>query len=335
MTHPAALDRAGQLAALAGCSASDVHIEETQTVALIDGRQLQRVKAVDTQTGDILGATFDGDQIVDEAALRAQAGAAWRAQHGAFTPDLVTALEQAGDSDVFDIAVWLIVDIEPLPKPDMVPQNDDMFETRQSDRAPDGASQQQTPNAKIIAEPLAADAAGLSQTTPQSQANEALPPSSEKDTPQSIKDTPARIAAREEAEVFDRLNQQHLRAQIAPARDQFLALANKLGVSVTYASDTAPLIHLSGVTRAQLTQLQRAAGVDALYPVNNQSGPAMGIARPTQNADLVETFGGYTGNNVNVAVVEGERAATNNPYLACLPRRRSPMPLPHPRSPSD
>ncbi len=332
--YTAGVDRAGQLAALTGRSPAQIQIDNVQTITLIDGRQLQRVKAVDTRTGDILGATFDGDQIVDEAALRAQAGAAWRAQYGAFTPDLVQALDQAGDSAVFDIAVWLAVDIEPLPKPDMLPQEDGRLETSQSDGvseralgegAPSGA-----PDEKIIAEPLATDAAGLSQITPQSQADEALPPPPKKDTPQSIEDTPARIAAREQAEAFDRLNQQHLRAQIAPARDQFLALAGELGLAVTYASDIAPVVHLSGVTREQLAQVQRAAGIDALYPVNNQSGPAMAIARPTQNADLVETFGGYTGNNVNVAVVEGERSATTNPYLTIVASRVITDPRSHP-----
>lgn len=339
--HPTArgagADRAGYLAALTGRSPAQIQIDNVQTVTFIDGRQLQRVKALDTQTGEILGATFDGDQIVDEAALRAQAGAAWRAQHGAFTPDLVKALERASDSAVFDIAVWLDAQIEPLPKPDMFPRNDGLFETRQSDRAPDGAWREGAPEAKIIAQPLATDAADLSPATQPDQAGDTLaqPSGANQSKSQiansrSVEDTPARIAAREQAETLDRLNQQHLRAQIAPARDAFLSTARALGLSVAYASDSAPLIYLTDVTRAQLEQLKLDPAIDALYPVNNQSGPAMGIARPTQNADLVEIYGGYTGNNVNVAVVEGERSATNNPYLTIVSSRVITDPRSHP-----
>jgi hypothetical protein len=72
---------------------------------------------------------------------------------------------------------------------------------------------------------------------------------------------------------------------------------------------------LAGVTRREVEAVAFWPGVDTVYLAPSQGGPSLGIARPTQNADLLETYGHYTGVGVSVAVVEGNRMTTTNPYL--------------------
>src|SRR5688500_4186346 len=58
-------------------------------ISLLDGTELLRIKALDRSTAEIVGASFKDGVAVDEAALRADIGARWRATHGAITPGLL------------------------------------------------------------------------------------------------------------------------------------------------------------------------------------------------------------------------------------------------------
>ncbi len=94
---------------------------------------------------------------------------------------------------------------------------------------------------------------------------------------------------------FDRLNQAHVKAQVAGPRQRFLDYASKMGYEVQYASELAPLVFLTGLTRSEVEELGFAEGVDAVYDASMPGGPALEIARSTQNADLVEKPGGAHG----------------------------------------
>ena len=109
-------DKLLRLAASTGHDVAQLRLADDTSVTLLDGRRLNRLKAIDQHTGQVVGATFLGDAIVDETALRAQAAAEWRAAHGALTPDLVRSLANLGPQDRLNVAVWLVADVEALPK---------------------------------------------------------------------------------------------------------------------------------------------------------------------------------------------------------------------------
>jgi hypothetical protein len=124
-----------------------------------------------------------------------------------------------------------------------------------------------------------------------------------------------------QAEAFSRANEEALRRQIAPVRQRLLDAAASNNWPVLYASEIAPLVHLAGLTQAQLLELAANPDVDAVYDASEPGGPALDVARPTQNMLPVANWGGYTGSGIDVAVVEGERAADNNPNLTIVETR--------------
>ena len=76
------------------------------------------------------------------------------------------------------------------------------------------------------------------------------------------------------------------------------------------------MIFLTDLTRSQVEDLARNPEIDAVDDASQPGGPSLEVARVTQNVDLVHSFGNYTGLGVHVAIVEGERVFTANPYLS-------------------
>jgi hypothetical protein len=307
-----------------------LQLEDRSTVTLINGVQLTRVKALDRASGDIVGATFDGANVVDEPTLRSRVATEWRAAHGALTYDLVNKLAGLMPDDKLDIGVWLKADIVSLPRPaqPVLSNGSSSSSGGPGDSAQPFISQQAVAQLSVDGKPIAqpiiesdipADVRAHLQTaieeqdaTPKGQAVQ-----SEKGTPGK----PALVAAPstqqlQAADAFRQQNISYLQAQVAPIEAQFARLMSQRGLSVTSANSTAPIAFLNGVTRQQIEELAFLPQVDTVYDVSLAGGPALGIARPAQNADLLETQGGYTGSGTKVAVVEGGRVFTLNPYLA-------------------
>ncbi len=170
--------------------------------------------------------------------------------------------------------------------------------------------------------------AGLSPTDAASPTNLAQPAGLE--APKGAAEMTAQMGPRDErqrlaelakAEAFNRANEAALREQIAPVRARFLATAATDNWQVLYASEIAPVVHLAGLTQAQLLELADNPDVDAVYDASEPGGPTLDVARPTQNMLPVSDWGGYTGSGIDVAVVEGERAADNNPNLTVVETR--------------
>ncbi|MEZ4768417.1 MAG: S8 family serine peptidase [Caldilineales bacterium] len=319
-----------QLANATGRDAADLQLADVASITLVTGEVLTRVKAVDTASGEVVGATFAGQQVVDEQAARAAADASWRGEHGALTPDLVAKLEAAGPDQTFTVSVWLKVDIEPLRKPDRNPAGAEQPGSTAATAAQPTRPVDSPLAGKRIATPLSPaelQAAGLSAAGP-ATGTAALAAGAGNEAPKDAETMfPARQSAMQgpaelsEAEAFSRANQATLRSQIAAVRARFLDAAAANGWQVLYASETAPIVHLAGLTRTQLLDLAGNTDIDAVYDASLPGGPVLDVARPTQNMLPVADWGGYTGDGVNVAVVEGERASDNNPYLTVVETR--------------
>ncbi len=309
-----------RLAAHTGLNAHALTSIEVVPFTLLDGQTLTRIKAVDAATGEIVGATFAGAVVVDEAVLRAQAAAEWRAAHGAMTPALVSVLETLQPEDKLNVSVWLVLEVTPLPREDYTPFVSDQGTAFAMDTVIAGAGSDAI-NAKAPALPLAPEfvpPAVLVQlrgfdVSVMPQETLAEPKSPEAVMAQEQLPLPADPALNG-LETFKAQNDAAIQAQVLPAQQAFLARLDAYEITPGYVGDGVPTIYLPGVTREQVEALAFLPELDAIYLVPDHAGPTLANARPTQNADLINTAG-YIGTGVNVAVAEGERAFFANPNL--------------------
>lgn len=316
-------DHASLLAAATGAQVQDLGEVEAITITLLDGRQILRLKAYDFASGQIIGADFENNQVVDFTALDAAAGKQWREQHGALPPATVNTLSALTAEERVNVAIWLAVQIESLPRPERTPQRPD-FETGTSaaaDELPYALPSGLEIDGKPIVQPLPAAA------LPTELRSLVATRSSGENLAETPK-TPAEIEANRQAQsaalpsaaadteitAFKAANDAHIRAQIAPARAQFLQKLEQSGLKATYASEMVPMAYLPNLTRAEVEKLAFWPEIDAIYIVPDQAGPSLDVARTSQNAHLINNVG-YTGSGVNVSVTEGERAFFANPYL--------------------
>ena len=308
-----------RLATATNRAASQLSLTDEASEILVDGTQLVRVKAVDTTTNEIVGASFIGDTAVDAQAARAAASQQWRAAHGALTPDTVAAFAGLATDAPVQIAVWLNADITALPKADLMPS---AVQPATAQAEQPVAAVGTGNHAKTPATPLDPSAIPASIQARLKDVNVAAPAT------EAVAKTPAEVAqheanpaeatlssaaTQEQAAAFDQRNRATLVAQVAPLRTRFLQLAGERGLKVGYASETVPMAYLEG-TRAQAEELARLPEINAVYFIHPVAGPLMAVARPTQNADLINNVG-YNGAGITVAVVEGERIFAANPYL--------------------
>jgi hypothetical protein len=308
-----------KIAAATGREPGQLQLLNDQPLTLLNGKTLQRYKALDAKTNEIVGATFDGDQVVDEQAEREAAGAEWRAQHGAMTPQLLQQLAALQPGEQMNISVWLKADIQPLPRPG---KSSDGSEAKRETAVTPAELAGGTPQADR-AKKIPARAIPLDQIPPDVRARlhgasasaETIIPvpskSADAERPITVPDRSDELAR---VEAFKQLNDAALKAQIAPVRGRFLDLMQARGIEVDYASEIVPSAVINGVTREQIESLAFLPEIDAIYAVPKQAGPSLANARPTQNMTLVNSRG-YNGSGVNVSVTEGERGYAANPYL--------------------
>jgi hypothetical protein len=316
-------DHADLLAAATGSRAEDLSEVEASTVTLLDGQEILRLKAYNYRTNEIVGADFNNGQVVDYTAMATAAGKQWREQHGALPPASVAALADLAAEDRVNVAVWLAVQVESLPRPERAPQRLD-FETSTSTAAEDlpyAPPSGLEIDGKPIVQPLPASAipAEVRSLLANRSSGENLT-----ETPKTAEEIEAnrqaQIAALPSADsdaeinAFKVANDAHIRAQIAPARAQFLQKLEQSGLRATYASEMVPMAYLPNLTRAEVEKLAFWPEIDAIYIVPDQAGPSLNYARTSQNAHLINNVG-YNGSGVNVSVTEGERAFFANPYL--------------------
>lgn len=310
-----------RLATATQTDGSRLTLVESADFTLLDGTALTRVKAEDRDTGETVGGTLKGDQLVDETALRAAAASVWRAQHGAVTPELLKMLQTMQPNDTLQVSAWLAVDAQPLPRPELVrPAKDEGI-----------ATSADVPPADAAPKVIGADGKGFAVNTPAdkvpadlaallalpARSGESAPAEADSKQGAAQSNIPDNTAIMARAEQLKQQNIQHLRAQVKPAVDSFAAQMQQRGVTVLGSDEMAPTVVLQ-LTRAQLEEIAMLPEIDTLYAIPPNAGASMGYARPTQLADIVEYMGGYTGAGVKVAVAEGERAFFANPYLTLV-----------------
>lgn len=321
---PSPLER---LASSAGLDQEMLANGVEETVTLIDGRQITVVKATNRENGQTIGAAFDGERQVDLNRERQLAWAAWRGAHGAIMPDLAAKLERSDAEARFTVAVWYKAQVEALRKPDYTPPNRDLSgSTAQTDVPAPSGEKGGNSEQKIPTEPLPTDQVPESVRLRAQIAAGSLSAGEKAPVDEPAKTERAAVPAADpdvlaQVEAFQQQNRAHLQSQIAPLRARMLDYFAASRYTVQYASETAPVIFLTGLTRADLDLLSRQPDVDAIYDASQPGGPLLDIARPTQNANLLEFWGGYTGSGVNVGIVEGERASNANPYLNVVSTR--------------
>lgn len=290
-SEPLAPERLAALAARLGLDAAALESVESGTVTLLDGRRIERFKAFDPATGEVVGGAFDRGEPVDLREVENAAGAAWRAQNGALTPALVARLAATAPGERLPFAVWLDVDLAGV-----------------AERAALAPLRHESGTA--LNQPATAD-------RPVAPARPAGPEVEKPATAKAQFQTAADLALLAERQAAiareDAAHRAALSAAIAPAREQFLVQAAIAGVEVGYASEVAPMAVATG-TREQIEALAFLPGIDALYDASGQGGPSLQYARPTQNVTPINDVG-YDGTGVAVSVTEGERGFAANPLL--------------------
>jgi len=321
---PSPLER---LAAAVGVSPQALAQSSVETTTLIDGRQITIVKAINRTDNEIVGAAFDGERQVDLRQEKQRAWTDWRRVHGALMPDLVKKIEGSGPQAEYTVAVWYRAQVEALPKPELPRARQDLSgSTALPAETPSSGPAPQNPDLKTPAAPLSpdqipAEVAARALSLPASSLTENKLAPSEAQKGASPTAPPADLAILSQAAAFQQQNRAHLSEQIAPLRSDLLGLFAAQGYTVQYASEIAPVIFLTGLTSADLERLAGQPDIDAIYDASLPGGALLDIARPTQNADLLSLWGGYTGFGINVAIVEGERVSNVNPYLNLLGTR--------------
>jgi hypothetical protein len=315
------------LARARGYAPQALDLTNVETLTMADGRQITLVKALDRITHQTVSAAFDGEREVDARAEQMVALEAWRRAHGALASELVNKLERSPAGEKFTVAVWLKAQIEALPRPDFGQRAANPASSTASEDLPAQAAatrpgiEKKSPSIPLASADVPPDvvARALGSSAAQPAADDSRAQEQEKTASQAEPQTDTALL--QQIESFKQLNEAHLRAQVAPLRAGFLDYAAAHNLQVQYASEIAPVIFLTGLSRAQLEDLARQPEIDKIYDASLPGGPLLDIARPTQNADLLETWGNYTGSGINVGIVEGERASNVNPYLNIVQTR--------------
>ena len=284
----------GRLADALGLAPDRLELQSRNTETLMDGRRIETIKALDRQTGEFVGASFENGRPVDRRAEVREAGEAWRALHGAITPGLRRSLDAREPGERLRIAGWLAVDLSQV-----------------GDAKPADAARPAESGTAINRPAPADEPASTARRTPAVDGREKSDSAAR--TFLTPEQDAARAAEQERIRVADDLRHARVRAAIAPVREAFLAAAAAAGLEVEYASEIAPTVVFTA-TREAVESVAFLPELDALYDGNGQGGPSLQFARPTQNVTPVNAVG-YDGSGVAVSVTEGERGFAANPFL--------------------
>lgn len=311
------------LAAATGHSAENLQNLEETTEKLLNGTQILRLKGLDQATGEVIGASFQDGKPVDYSQARAQAGKEWRAAHGALTPQLVTKLAAMQPEERINISIWLAGDIQALPHPEHIYSEQASSSTAggdtsaaSSEPAARTTSESKQPEIPLSDDQIPAEvreAAGMQSAA--SAPDAPVEKGQDEVNAKTFSHSADTAATLESAEAFNKQNEVYLQTQVSSLKAHFLDLMSVRGLAVEYSSDIVPAAYLSGLTRQQVEDLAQLPEIDSIYWVPDQAGPSLSVARPSQNANLINNVG-YNGTGVSVSVTEGERIFFANPRLS-------------------
>lgn len=287
---------------------------------LADGRVLTSIKALDLDRGEIVGRSFLAGQPVDADAVRRQADDLWRFAHGAQSPALVERLQALAPQDRLVVDLWYV----------FTPPDDGGGPTGGVEQAPDTgldagpgqAAVRVGDDGKIehLPEPVdsarriqaeleraAAGAPALASVDTVKPADQVL----DVETETQRKAEALQALATVEAANQERIGQ--LRTAMAPVRAAMVQRLVDAGWTVIHASDLVPSI-VAEASRVQVETAARWPGVGVIEPETRNAGPSLNVARAAHNAVPLNAVG-YDGTGVTVAVVEGARVYSQNPFL--------------------
>ncbi len=253
---------------------------------------LYESKVVDLLTGQSYGLVVDAaGQERDLLAAQAAESVAHNAQYGSIDPALYDQLMQMASSEQMTIAIWLKAEnINTLERPDS-----------QLEQAGDESGQVPLPP------PV------LDNTDPPRVVEEAETESAGAESEQVAAAKASQLEQQAILNVAQAANADLVGEQLAAVQALFITDLAGMGFTPSYVSISAPLIYVE-MPVADILNLARRDDVVAIYgPQENYD--VMSSAKPTHKADIVDTWFGYDGNGIDVAILEDSRVEFNNPFL--------------------
>ncbi|MFZ2237382.1 MAG: S8 family serine peptidase, partial [Dokdonella sp.] len=295
--HPVEL-----LANQLGIAASTLTDVQESNEYLLDGRQLQHVKALDAATGEAVGGSFYRGSVVDADQLRQDSERLWRFAHGAMTPALLNSLDDSPAGEAMLVDVWFA-----FAPPDHIASggSQDVQGTTGVSVETDSRALTETEIMRLPSAPLGVENA--SPTDAQKQDIEVRDPV---ETAARKAEATARLQS---VEAQNQLHIAEMQAAMQAPRQSMLDRLTAAGVIVIYASDMVPSIIVK-LSRAQLEIVARWNEVAIVDRALMTGGAELDVARPVHNVSPVNNAG-YNGTGVTVAVVEGGRVYSLNPWL--------------------
>ncbi len=245
----------------------------------LTGVSVYQAKVMDMTNGNVYAMTVDGEGLdVDLAAARAAEMAAHQSLYGSLDPNLHGQLQTLADGDMLDVGIWLKGEIQ-TSQPDVDPGAVDV------------------PGAQV--------SSGSGEKTAEQieQAEDAQA--------QQVQD--AQAAGRAAALAARQANSAQVAAQVAAFEAALLADLQAFGYQPTYASPYAPLVYVR-MSKADILDFAQMAYVDTIYGPNEYQD-MMDSAKPAQKADIVDSWFGFDGAGIKVAILEDSRVEFGNPYL--------------------
>ncbi len=278
---------------------SDVQVNSER---LLDGRELLHVKATDAASGNSVGRSFYRESVVDPELLRQDSERLWRFAHGAMTPALVNSLDKAPAAEPILVDLWFA-----FTAPDQIASGGG-----QANAGSTGASSE--PDARVLTPAEAAQVSASSRDGENHPQTDALKPADAESDPVEMAARKAEAVANLQAvEVQNQLHLAEVQAAMLAPRQAMLDRLANAGVKVIYASDIVPSIIIE-LSRAQLEVVARWHEVAIVDRALMTGADELDAARPAHNVSPINNSG-YDGSGVTVAVVEGGRVYSLNPWL--------------------
>lgn len=286
---------------------------------LRDGREIRTIKAIERNSGEVVGQSFHAGVPIDVDAARHEANMLWRFTYGAMTPAMLERLRTLRSDERIVVDLWYAF----TPHDDVgavhasvgtVSPTSNLADTLETSGDNDKFSNEAQPLRADLAEQVTRIAAAAGDAI----VEQATPDAPKHDDPAQY----ARLLAERDAAAIAAVaaveagNQDRitgLQMSMAPVRSAMMKKLTISGIDVIYASDIVPSIIVE-LTRAQLEIAARWPEVALVDPEGRDAGPSLDVARTAHNATPQDAVG-YNGDGVTVAVVEGGRVYAQNPFL--------------------